>query len=208
MWVQGFSFQVLSPIFAIHWGYQKKKTRPQWRERQNNRNRLRFKLFKDEIWARYGKTPPSPKPTKKKSWNKIIIVWKLPKTWKWLKLIFYFPSPFKDASKSAGISAISVHFKTIRRWYFGCLGFSWHLSGGKRSQIRTLMVSHFSTFTLRQTSFFGQLVWQSLRFLISGKFDGRRRTFLRLKFLGGVFSHFMFFMAAAFERPFNSLGFL
>ena len=129
-------------------------------------------------------------------------------TWKWLKLSFYFPSPFKDASKSAGISAISVHFKTIRRWYFGCLGFSWHLSGGKRSQIRTLMVSHFSTFTLRQTSFFGQLVWQSLRFLISGKFDGRRRTFLRLKFLGGVFSHFMFFMAAAFERPFNSLGFL
>ena len=58
MWVQGWTFQVLSPMFAIHWGLQKKKSRPQWRERQNNRNRLRFKLFKDEVWARYGKIPP------------------------------------------------------------------------------------------------------------------------------------------------------
>ena len=63
MWTAGWTFEVLSPIFAIHWGLQKKVGRPAWRERQNNRNRIRFKGFKTEILARYGKTitPISPK---------------------------------------------------------------------------------------------------------------------------------------------------
>ena len=65
MWIAGWSFEVLSPIFAIHWGFQSKKSRPAWRERQNNQNRSRFKAFKQEVWARYGKTPPQPQQKQK-----------------------------------------------------------------------------------------------------------------------------------------------
>ena len=61
MFIAGWTFHVLSPIFAVHWGFQQKKGRPNWRERQNSKNRIRFKLFKNEMFARYGKTPP---PTK------------------------------------------------------------------------------------------------------------------------------------------------
>ena len=39
MFIAGWTFHVLSPIFAIHWGFQNKKSRPSWRERQNNHNR-------------------------------------------------------------------------------------------------------------------------------------------------------------------------
>ena len=28
MWESGWSFQVLSPVFAVHYGFQEKKTRP------------------------------------------------------------------------------------------------------------------------------------------------------------------------------------
>ena len=72
MWMAGWTFEVLSPIFAIHWGFQKKIGRPAWRERQNNRNRVRFKGFKAEVMARYGKTEkPKTKGIKKDS-NKSI----------------------------------------------------------------------------------------------------------------------------------------
>ena len=37
-------------------------------------------------------------------------------------IIYCSTLAFKDASKSAGISAISVHFKTIRFWIFLGLG--------------------------------------------------------------------------------------
>ena len=68
MWMAGWTFEVLSPIFAIHWGFQKKIGRPAWRERQNNRNRVRFKGFKAEVMARYGKTEkPKTKGIKKDS---------------------------------------------------------------------------------------------------------------------------------------------
>ena len=55
MQTAGWTFHVLSPIFAIHWGFQVKKDRPKWREGQNSNNRLRFKSFKNEVLARYGK---------------------------------------------------------------------------------------------------------------------------------------------------------
>jgi len=55
MYVSGWQFQVLSPIFNIHWGLQKKKGRPAWRERQNSNNRKKFEHFKKEIFAKYNK---------------------------------------------------------------------------------------------------------------------------------------------------------
>lgn len=57
MYVAGYQFQVLSPIFTIHWGLQVKKGRPTWRERQNSQNRKYFDLFKREVFARYYKDP-------------------------------------------------------------------------------------------------------------------------------------------------------
>ena len=141
MWIAGWSFQVLSPIFAIHWGLQKRKTRPTWRERQNNRNRLRFKLFKQEVWARYGKNPPK-QSILHDCGHKFF-----PRNFQFSPKIVNLPSiqmnilfndqflEFNDFSKSDGISAISVHFRTIR---FCVLGFGGsHRSGGKRSQILT-----------------------------------------------------------------------
>ena len=53
--LSGWQFQVLSPIFSIHWGLQKKKGRPTWRERQNSNNRNKFQHFKKEIFAKYNK---------------------------------------------------------------------------------------------------------------------------------------------------------
>lgn len=57
MFVAGYQFQVLSPIFTCHWGLQNKKNRPAWRERQNNINRKQFEVFKREVFARYHKDP-------------------------------------------------------------------------------------------------------------------------------------------------------
>ncbi|XP_063930795.1 beta-1,4-glucuronyltransferase 1 isoform X3 [Zophobas morio] len=57
MFVAGYEFLVLSPIFTCHWGLQVKKTRPPWREHQNNLNRKQFDGFKREIFAKYDKDP-------------------------------------------------------------------------------------------------------------------------------------------------------
>lgn len=57
MFVAGYQFQVLSPIFTCHWGLQNKKNRPAWRERQNNINRKILDVFKREVFARYHKDP-------------------------------------------------------------------------------------------------------------------------------------------------------
>nr|CAD7571069.1 unnamed protein product [Timema californicum] len=57
MYVAGYQFQVLSPIFTCHWGLQNKKGRPSWRERQNSLNRRHFEVFKAEVFARYRKDP-------------------------------------------------------------------------------------------------------------------------------------------------------
>lgn len=53
MYVSGYKFKVLSPIFTIHWGLQTRKSRPSWRERQNSANRKQFEVFKKEILAKY-----------------------------------------------------------------------------------------------------------------------------------------------------------
>ena len=57
MFVAGYSFQVLSPIFTLHWGMQVKTSRPAWREKQNNVNRRLFEGFKKEVFARYQRDP-------------------------------------------------------------------------------------------------------------------------------------------------------
>ncbi|XP_060527077.1 beta-1,4-glucuronyltransferase 1 [Cylas formicarius] len=57
MYVAGYEFLVLSPIFTCHWGLQVKRTRPSWREHQNSMNRKQFDNFKREIFARYNKDP-------------------------------------------------------------------------------------------------------------------------------------------------------
>ena len=61
MSVAGYQFQVLSPVFAVHWGLQTKTSRPTWREIQNNENRRHVDAFKAEVAARYG--VPLPKPS-------------------------------------------------------------------------------------------------------------------------------------------------
>ncbi|XP_060800686.1 beta-1,4-glucuronyltransferase 1 isoform X2 [Amyelois transitella] len=57
MFLIGYQFQVLSPIFTIHWGLQGRKSRPLWREKQNGKNRKNFETFKRELFARYRKDP-------------------------------------------------------------------------------------------------------------------------------------------------------
>ncbi|XP_046748429.1 beta-1,4-glucuronyltransferase 1 isoform X1 [Diprion similis] len=57
MFVAGYEFLVLTPIFTGHWGLQTKKGRPAWRERQNSMNRKLFEGFKKEVFARYNRDP-------------------------------------------------------------------------------------------------------------------------------------------------------
>ncbi|KAL7737488.1 hypothetical protein ACLKA6_007622 [Drosophila palustris] len=57
MYVAGYKFLVLSPVFTCHWGLQRKQARPAWREQQNNANRKKFDVFKSEIFARYKNDP-------------------------------------------------------------------------------------------------------------------------------------------------------
>lgn len=71
MFVAGFQFQVLSPIFTCHPGLQNKK-HALLREQQNNKNRRAFDGFKREVFARYNKDPlkmmqPPGKDQKKKN---------------------------------------------------------------------------------------------------------------------------------------------
>lgn len=56
MFLAGYQFQVLSPLFTCHWGMQNGKN-PAWRERQNSANRKQFDVFKREVFARYQKDP-------------------------------------------------------------------------------------------------------------------------------------------------------
>lgn len=58
MFLAGYQFYVLSPIFTIHWGLQLKKSRPPWRESQNTKNMKKFKEFKRELLVKYKKNPP------------------------------------------------------------------------------------------------------------------------------------------------------
>ena len=62
MWESGWTFKVLSPVFAVHYGFQEKRGRPAWREMQNNRNRKKLDRFKAEVQAKHKKLE-RPKPT-------------------------------------------------------------------------------------------------------------------------------------------------
>ncbi|XP_045533844.1 beta-1,4-glucuronyltransferase 1 [Papilio machaon] len=57
MFLIGYQFRVLSPIFTIHWGLQARRSRPLWREKQNEKNRKHFETFKRELFARYRTDP-------------------------------------------------------------------------------------------------------------------------------------------------------
>jgi len=67
MALAGWSFQVLSPIFSIHWGLQMKQRRqPNWRKTQMDANRRLFDVINNEMKIKYGHkstapTPPSAK---------------------------------------------------------------------------------------------------------------------------------------------------
>lgn len=69
MFVAGYQFKVLSPVFTGHWGLQTRKTRPAWRERQNSANRKHFETFKKEVFARYMRDPL--KMMKNTHWRKV-----------------------------------------------------------------------------------------------------------------------------------------
>lgn len=56
MFLAGYQFQVLSPMFTCHWGMQNGKN-PGWRENQNSVNSKQFNVFKRELFARYQKDP-------------------------------------------------------------------------------------------------------------------------------------------------------
>lgn len=56
MYVIGYQFKVLSPIFTIHWGLQSTK-RPKWRLKQQSNNYQKFKKFKKELYIKYDKDP-------------------------------------------------------------------------------------------------------------------------------------------------------
>ena len=50
----GYKFQVLSPVFAVHWHLQTYKgDYNPWRKEQVNRNAHQLATFKNEIQARY-----------------------------------------------------------------------------------------------------------------------------------------------------------
>ena len=53
MALDGWKFLVLSPAFAIHWGFQEKNQQGKIRKLQINRNRKRFNDFEKEVRAKY-----------------------------------------------------------------------------------------------------------------------------------------------------------
>ncbi|XP_069696729.1 beta-1,4-glucuronyltransferase 1-like [Periplaneta americana] len=57
MLAAGYQFQVVSPIFSCHWGFQSlSKSYNNWRHKQVDKNHMQFRQFKNEIYARYPKT--------------------------------------------------------------------------------------------------------------------------------------------------------
>ena len=53
MALDGWRFFVLSPAFAIHWGFQELNQQSQFRIMQVNKNRRRFNEFKKEVRIKY-----------------------------------------------------------------------------------------------------------------------------------------------------------
>lgn len=53
MALDGWKFLVLSPAYAIHWGFQEKNQQTKLRKMQVNKNRRRFNEFEKEVRAKY-----------------------------------------------------------------------------------------------------------------------------------------------------------
>ena len=53
MALDGWKFFVLSPAFAIHWGFQEKNQQTKLRKMQVNKNRQRYSIFEREVRAKY-----------------------------------------------------------------------------------------------------------------------------------------------------------
>ena len=53
MALDGWKFFVLSPVFAIHWGFQEKNQQTKLRKMQVNKNRQRYSIFEREVRAKY-----------------------------------------------------------------------------------------------------------------------------------------------------------
>ena len=53
MALDGWKFLVLSPAFAIHWGFQERNQQNKMRKMQVNKNRQRFNAFEREVRAKY-----------------------------------------------------------------------------------------------------------------------------------------------------------
>ena len=53
MSLDGWKFFVLSPAFAIHWGFQEKNQQTKLRKMQVNKNRQRYSIFEREVRAKY-----------------------------------------------------------------------------------------------------------------------------------------------------------
>ena len=54
MALDGWKFLVLSPAYAIHWGFQEKGQQNKIRKMQANANRRRYTEFEREVRAKYG----------------------------------------------------------------------------------------------------------------------------------------------------------
>ncbi|XP_037968221.2 beta-1,4-glucuronyltransferase 1 [Plutella xylostella] len=55
MFLSGYQFQVLSPVFTAHWGIRQADQIPWWRRKEIAVNWKLFKTFKRELFARHGK---------------------------------------------------------------------------------------------------------------------------------------------------------
>jgi hypothetical protein len=63
LFVAGWEFKVISPIYLVHLGIKRTKDHSVWRAQQNNDNRAIYKLFKNEVQARYKQVDLKIKPT-------------------------------------------------------------------------------------------------------------------------------------------------
>ena len=77
MALDGWKFFVLSPAFAIHWGFQEKNQQSKLRKMQVNKNRQRYSIFEREVRAKYtarnskGTKIPLKSNDKKNIYNKV-----------------------------------------------------------------------------------------------------------------------------------------
>ena len=77
MALDGWKFFVLSPAFAIHWGFQEKNQQSKLRKMQVNKNRQRYSIFEREVRAKYtarnskGTKIPLKSNDKKNAYNKV-----------------------------------------------------------------------------------------------------------------------------------------